>query len=115
MATKVKAKEKLVLMNVPELAPRAPDFEEVQGVFAGAANQVWAQTALRLVFGRLAEARLLKEAHPDLPPDQAKYWDGAANCANELATDLLRLLRGEGDKIDKGVREAFPVKVKNHS
>lgn len=100
-------KPKVAIVNVPELGEKPPEWEVVQGAFVGQARQVWAQAVLRLLIGRLAEARSIKERDPKLGADESKYWDGMANAMNEVAADVLHLLRGQGERVNRSIREGF--------
>lgn len=97
-----------ILLNIPELTARPPEWETVKAAFRDAKGSPVIQTVLLLLIGAREEARLKTETDPTLDSHQAKYWTGAANSTNELLGDIIKLLRDQGDSIDRGVKALFP-------
>lgn len=96
-----------IVLNLPDLGS-APDWSEVCGVFLNAQNKVMVQALLLLLIGQREEARQRKEGAPDMPADVCKFFDGQASAANEMLGYITKLLRGQGEQIDRGVRMVFP-------
>ncbi len=100
-----------MILNIPELGGDPPEWNEVMGVFRNAEGNVMVRSVMLMLIGKMAGARLDKEMNPGLPAEECKFADGEARCANDVLGWIRKLVRGEGAKVDAGVRKLFGESV----
>ena len=101
----------LVILNIPELG-QAPPWFEMQAAFLNKDQNIIVTTVMLLLIGQMASARRAKETNSALDSLQCKFHDGGASVADETLSWLLKLLRGDGEKLPESVKRLFPLPTK---